>query len=290
MPIAAHAATIARGLHEQRVLIVCGDTGSGKTTQLPKMCLARWPNETRRIGHTQPRRIAARSVAARVAGETGTRIGEVVGYQVRFDRRVAKRSRVKFMTDGILLAEVQADPDLREYRAIIVDEAHERSLNIDVLLGHLRRLVQRRADLSVIVSSATIDTRRFSAFFGDAPVIEVSGRRYPIEVRYRPPPEGDVAAGLSAALAEIYREEGEGDVLVFFASEREIREGLDAVRRLHLPDTEVLPLYARLPLRDQLRVFETGSPATRGCSRPTWRRPRSPSRASATSSTPAERA
>ena len=242
LPIAAHAATIARGLRERRVLIVCGDTGSGKTTQLPKMCLARWPNETRRIGHTQPRRVAARSVAARVAEEMGTRIGEVVGYQVRFDRRVAKRSRVKLMTDGILLAEVQADPDLREYRAIIVDEAHERSLNIDVLLGHLRRLVQRRADLSVIVSSATIDSRRFSAFFDDAPVIEVSGRRYPIDVRYRPPPEGDVQAGLCAALAEIYREEDEGDVLAFLASEREIREGSDAVRRLHLPDTEVLPL------------------------------------------------
>ena len=259
LPIAAHAATIARGLRERRVLIVCGDTGSGKTTQLPKMCLARWPNETRRIGHTQPRRVAARSVAARVAEETGTRIGEVVGYQVRFDRRVAKRSRVKLMTDGILLAEVQADPDLREYRAIIVDEAHERSLNIDVLLGHLRRLVQRRADLSVIVSSATIDTRRFSAFFDGAPVIEVSGRRYPIEVRYRPSPEGDVPAGLSAALAEIYREEGEGDVLAFLASEREIRECADALRRLRLPDTEVLPLYARLPLRDQLRVFEPGA-------------------------------
>ena len=259
LPIAAHAATIARGLGEHRVLIVCGDTGSGKTTQLPKMCLERWPDEPRRIGHTQPRRIAARSVAARVAKETGTQIGDLVGYQVRFDRRVAKRSRLKFMTDGILLAEVQADPSLREYRAIIVDEAHERSLNIDVLLGHLRRLVRRRADLSVIVSSATIDTRRFSAFFEDAPVIEVSGRRYPIEVRYRPPPEGDVQSGLSAAIAEVYREEDEGDVLVFLASEREIRESAEALRRLRLPNTEVLPLYARLPLRDQHRVFEPGT-------------------------------
>ena len=259
MPIAAQAAAIARGLREHRVLIVCGDTGSGKTTQLPKICLARWPNETRRIGHTQPRRVAARSVAARIAGETGTRMGDLIGYQVRFDRRVAARSRLKVMTDGILLAEVQADPDLREYRAIIVDEAHERSLNIDVLLGHLRRLVQRRADLNVIVSSATIDTGRFSAFFGDAPVIEVSGRRYPIEVRYRPPPEADAQAGLSAALAEVYREEGEGDVLVFLASEREIRESADTVRRMKLPNTEVLPLYARLPFRDQLRVFETGT-------------------------------
>ena len=259
LPIASHAATIARSLREQRVLIVCGDTGSGKTTQLPKICLARWPDEMRRIGHTQPRRVAARSVAARVAGETGTRIGDLVGFQIRFDRRVARRSRLKFMTDGILLAEIQADPDLREYRAIIVDEAHERSLNIDLLLGHLRRLVQRRVDLSVIVSSATIDTRKFSAFFEDAPVIEVSGRRYPIEVRYRPPPEDDTQAGISAALAEIYREEDEGDVLVFLASKREIRESADALRRLRLPNTEVLPLYARLPLRDQLQVFEPGT-------------------------------
>ena len=258
LPIAAHAEAIAKGLSEQGVLIVCGDTGSGKTTQLPKICLARWPDEARRIGHTQPRRIAARSVAARVAGEMGTRIGDLVGYQVRFDRRVARRSRLKFMTDGILLAEVQADPELREYRAIIVDEAHERSLNIDVLLGHLQRLVRRRRDLTLIVSSATIDTRRFSAFFDDAPVIEVSGRRHPIEVRYRPPAEGDAQGGLAAALAEVYREEGEGDVLVFLASEREIRESADAVHRLRLPNTEVLPLYARLPLRDQLRVFEPG--------------------------------
>ena len=258
LPIAAHAEEIARALREHRVVIVCGDTGSGKTTQLPKMCLVQWPDETRRIGHTQPRRIAARSVASRVAAETGTRIGEVVGYQVRFDRRVARRCRLKLMTDGILLAEIQADPALREYRAIVIDEAHERSLNIDVLLGHLQRLVRRRRDLTVVVSSATIDTGRFSTFFGDAPIIEVSGRRHPIEVRYRPPPEGDVQAGLAAALNEVYREEGEGDVLVFLASEREIRESTDALHRLRLPQTEVLPLYARLPLRDQLRVFEPG--------------------------------
>lgn len=240
------------------MVIVCGDTGSGKTTQLPKMCLARWPEESRRIGHTQPRRVAARSVAARIAQETGSPLGDLVGYQVRFDRRVPARCRLKLMTDGILLAEVQADPGLREYRALIVDEAHERSLNIDVLLGHLRHLLGRRRDLTIIVSSATIDTGRFSAFFDDAPVIEVSGRRHPIEVRYRPPSEGEVQAALAGAVEEVYREEAEGDVLAFLASEREIREGAETLRRLRLPRTEVLPLYARLPLRDQLRVFEPG--------------------------------
>ena len=259
LPIAAHADAIARGLHEHPVLIVCGDTGSGKTTQLPKICLARWPQERRRIGHTQPRRVAARSVAARVAAETGTRIGEWVGYQVRFDRQVGRRSRLKFMTDGILLAEVQTDPDLRAYRAVIVDEAHERSLDIDVLLGHLAHLLRRRRDLTVIVSSATIDTGKFSSFFGGAPVIEVSGRRHPIDLRYRPPPQGDLQAGLGAALTEVWGEEGGGDVLVFLAGEREIRESADTVRRLRPPHTEVLPLYARLPLRDQLRVFEPQS-------------------------------
>ena len=258
LPIAAHADEISRVLGRHRVLIVCGDTGSGKTTQLPKICLARWPHETRRIGHTQPRRVAARSVAARIADETGTRIGDLVGCQVRFDRRIAPRSRIKLMTDGILLAEVQARPDLGEYRAIIVDEAHERSLNIDVLLGHLQGLLRQRRDLSLIVSSATIDTQRFSAFFGDAPVMEVSGRRHPIEVRYRPPPDDDFPAALAAAVKEVYEEEGGGDVLAFLASEREIRESAQALRRLGLPRTEILPLYARLPLRDQLRVFEPG--------------------------------
>ena len=243
---------------ERRVLIVCGDTGSGKTTQIPKLCLAAWPDETRRIGHTQPRRVAARSVAARIAQETGTRLGDLVGYQVRFDRRVAARCRLKLMTDGILLAEIQADPSLREYRALIIDEAHERSLNIDVLLGHLRRLLQRRRDLTLIVSSATIDTGRFSAFFDGAPVIEVSGRTHPIEVRYRPPPENDVPAALADAVQEVYREEEGGDLLAFLASEREIRESAETLRRLRLPATEILPLYARLPLRDQLRVFEPG--------------------------------
>ena len=259
LPIAAYADEITKRLQAHRVLIVCGDPGSGKTTQLPKICLRLWPDGTRRIGHTQPRRVAVRSVAARVAGETGTRTGELVGYQVRFDRRVARRCRLKLMTDGILLAEVQADPSLTEYCALIIDEAHERSLNIDMLLGHLARLLRRRRDLRLVVSSATLDTRKFSAFFGDAPVVEVSGRRYPIEVRYRPPPGGDVQAALGPAIEEVYRESVQGDVLVFLASEREIRECALGLRRLRLPRTEVLPLYARLPLRDQLRVFEPGA-------------------------------
>ena len=256
LPIAAHAKEIVAHLARHRVLIVSGDPGSGKTTQLPKLCLARWPGETRRIGHTQPRRLAARSVAARVAEETGTRLGDLVGYQVRFDRRAGRRCRCKLMSDGILLAEIQADPDLAEYHVLIIDEAHERSLNIDVLLGHLKRLLRRRDDLRVVISSATIDTRSFSTFFDAAPVVEVSGRRHPVALRYRPPPEGDVQAGLECAIEELYREETEGDVLVFLASEREIRESARVLRRLRLPRTRVLPLYARLPLRDQLRVFE----------------------------------
>ena len=256
LPIAAHAPEIAALLARHRVLIVSGDPGSGKTTQLPKICLARWPGETRRVGHTQPRRVAARSVAVRVAEETGTRLGELVGYQVRFDRRVGRRCRCKLMSDGILLAEIQADPELTGYHALIVDEAHERSLNIDVLLGHLKRLLRRRSDLRVVVSSATIDTRSFSTFFDAAPVVEVSGRRHPVALRYRPPPEGEVQSGLRQAVEEWYREEAGGDALVFLASEREIRESARALRRLGLPGTRVLPLYARLPLRDQLRVFE----------------------------------
>ena len=259
LPIAAHAAEISALLARHRVLIVSGDPGSGKTTQLPKICLARWPGETRRVGHTQPRRVAARSVAARVAEETGTRLGELVAYQVRFDRRVGRCCRCKLMSDGILLAEVQADPELSAYHALIVDEAHERSLNIDVLLGHLKRLLRRRDDLRVVISSATIDTRSFSTFFDAAPVVEVSGRRHPVALRYRPPPDGEVQSGLRQAIEEWYREEAEGDALVFLASEREIRESARALRRLGLPGTRVLPLYARLPLRDQLRVFEPGA-------------------------------
>lgn len=259
LPIAAHAAEIAALLARHRVLVVSGDPGSGKTTQLPKICLARWPGESRLVGHTQPRRVAARTVAARVAQETGTRPGELVGHQVRFDRRVGRRCRCKLMSDGILLAEIQADPELAGYHALIVDEAHERSLNIDVLLGHLKRLLRRRRDLRVVISSATIDTRSFSAFFDAAPVVEVSGRRHPVALRYRPTPEGELQSGLQQAVEDLYREEARGDTLVFLASEREIRESAQVLRRLGLPGTRVLPLYARLPLRDQLRVFEPGS-------------------------------
>ena len=280
LPIAVHAPRIAECLRRHQFVIVSGETGSGKTTQLPKICLTARDDVPGLVGHTQPRRLAARSVAARIAHETATRVGDLVGYQVRFDRRVDSRCRVKVMTDGILLAEIQGDPELGAYHTLIVDEAHERSLNIDFLLGHLKRLAPRRPDLRVVVSSATIDAGAFASFFDDAPVVEVSGRSFPVEVRYRPtrssgdvPPEqpgsdagngegqdndGEGGPGqerLAEAVQELYRH-GAGDILVFLASEQEIRDAMHGLRRLHLPRTEILPLFARLPSTEQQRIFE----------------------------------
>src|SRR5699024_9970596 len=189
LPVAARREDIAAAIRDHQVVIVAGETGSGKTTQLPKICLELGRGRDALIGHTQPRRIAARSVAERIAEELGTELGDVVGYQVRFTDKTSRASRVKLMTDGILLAELQRDRDLRKYDTIIIDEAHERSLNIDFLLGYLRRLLPRRPDLKVIITSATIDVERFAEHF-DAPVVEVSGRTYPVEVRYRPLVEG----------------------------------------------------------------------------------------------------
>src|SRR5690349_11636927 len=186
LPVSARRDDIAAAIRDHQVVIVAGETGSGKTTQLPKICLELGRGQDKLIGHTQPRRIAARSVAERIAEELGTELGDVVGYQVRFTDRTSRASRVKLMTDGILLAELQRDRDLRRYDTIIIDEAHERSLNIDFLLGYLKRLLPRRPDLKVVITSATIDVERFAEHFGGAPVIEVSGRTYPVEVRYRP--------------------------------------------------------------------------------------------------------
>ena len=186
LPINGRRDAILAAIERHPVVIVCGETGSGKTTQLPKMLLELGGGAPRRIGHTQPRRIVARSVAARIAEELGSELGGLVGYQVRFHQRLGARSAIKLMTDGILLAETQGDPELRQYGSIILDEAHERSLNIDFLLGYLKTVLGRRDDLKLVVASATIDAERFSRHFGDAPVIEVSGRLYPIEVRYRP--------------------------------------------------------------------------------------------------------
>ncbi|MGC3993555.1 MAG: ATP-dependent RNA helicase HrpA [Propionicimonas sp.] len=257
LPISAHVEEITRALRTHQVLVVAGETGSGKTTQLPKICLLAG---RRHIGHTQPRRIAARSVAARMAEELGEELGHTVGFQVRFSSQRSRETRVKVMTDGILLAEISHDRDLRRYDTIIIDEAHERSLNIDFLLGYLKQLLPRRPDLKVIITSATIDTARFSEHFDDAPVIEVSGRTYPVEVRYRPVAgsaedrDRDQTDAICDAVTELTARL-DGDILVFLSGEREIRDAADALNGLDLRFTEVVPLYARLSVAEQHRVF-----------------------------------
>ncbi|MEY3974766.1 MAG: helicase HrpA, partial [Pseudomonadota bacterium] len=291
LPVSARRDEILAALRKQQVVIVCGETGSGKTTQLPKMALQvaleneaarearavqrvaagqggdarsasdRGPRRPRLIGCTQPRRLAARSIAARLGVELNN--PDLVGFKVRFTDNTRPTARLKVMTDGILLAETRSDPDLRAYGTLLIDEAHERSLNIDFLLGYLKRLCKRRPDLKVIVTSATIDAQRFSQHFGGAPVIEVSGRTYPVEVRYRPlPKEAEdsseaVIEGIVDAVDELARV-GNGDVLVFLPGEREIRETAEALRKHHPPGAEILPLYARLSAAEQNRVFQPG--------------------------------
>jgi ATP-dependent helicase HrpA len=259
LPIAAWHDEIADVLRTHPVVVIAGETGSGKTTQLPKICLE---IGRRSIGHTQPRRIAARTVAERIAEEMQVQLGDVVGYQVRFTRRASRATRLKVMTDGVLLAEIAHDRDLRRYDTIIVDEAHERSLNIDFLLGYLKQLQQRRDDLLVVITSATIDTERFAEHFAaadgtPAPIIEVSGRTYPVEVRYRPileDGEADQVGGIVEAVRELSAQ-GPGDILVFLSGEREIRDAAEALNGAQLRFTEVLPLYARLSAAEQHRVF-----------------------------------
>ena len=260
LPILAEADAIITAIRDNPVLVIAGETGSGKTTQLPQLCLAAGRGEAGLIGCTQPRRIAARSVASRVASELSCELGTAVGYQVRFTERVSPNSAIKFMTDGILLAEIQRDRWLSAYDTLIIDEAHERSLNIDFLLGYLKGLLKKRRDLRLIVTSATIDTARFAAHFGDAPVIEVEGRTYPVETRYRPALDSEagersVPARIVSAMEEIDSEDGRGDVLVFLPGEREIRDVHQALSKRGFRHTEVLPLYARLSARDQDRVF-----------------------------------
>ncbi len=278
LPVSAAREELARAIADNQVVIVAGATGSGKTTQLPKICLELGRE---RIGHTQPRRIAARSIAERISEELQVELGTVVGYQVRFDDRSSRDTRIKLMTDGVLLAELNRDRELRRYDTIILDEAHERSLTIDFLLGYLKQLLPRRPDLKVIVTSATIDPESFAAHFADAagnpaPIVEVSGRTYPVEIRYRPlvadagdgsptddpddtpSDDRDYLDGIVDALAELGRE-ASGDVLVFLSGENEIRDAEDAIRGRFGPETgtEVLPLYGRLSAADQHRVFET---------------------------------
>ena len=262
LPISARLIDLVNAIDQHQVIIVAGETGSGKTTQLPKMCLAMGRGVHGRIGCTQPRRIAATSVAARVAAELGTEPGDVVGYQVRFSDTVRPSTYIKFMTDGILLAELHGDPLLRGYDTLIIDEAHERSLNIDFLLGFIKQVLPRRPDLRVIISSATLATERFAQFFDGAPVIEVSGRTFPVDVLYRPPrpDEADLIDAVANTVNEIAELDPRGDILVFLPGEREIREAMGAITDRALPHTAILPLYARLAGAEQQRVFQTGGP------------------------------
>ncbi len=263
LPITERRAEILDALAANQVVVVAGETGSGKSTQLPKICLELWPDDERLIGHTQPRRLAARSIAERVASELGSSVGGTVGYTVRFDDEVGTDTRIRLMTDGILLAEIQRDPMLRRYRTLIIDEAHERSLNIDFLLGYLARLLPRRRELKLIITSATIDTERFSAHFDGAPIIEVSGRTYPVEVRYSPladpddpdAPVLDQPEGIERAVRELLRDRP-GDILAFCSGEREIHDAADHLAEQRLGDLEILPLYARLSPAEQQRIFK----------------------------------
>src|SRR5574344_1009325 len=284
LPVSARRDEIAAAFQAHQVIIVCGETGSGKTTQLPKialslgrgMCNAARGQRGRLIGHTQPRRIAASSVAKRIAEELKTPLGEVVGYKVRFQDTLQKGASVKLMTDGILLAETQTDPLLKAYDTLIIDEAHERSLNIDFLLGYIKQILPKRPDLKVIITSATIDLERFSKHFGDAPIIEVSGRTYPVETWYRPllgerdtdgqtvEEDLSVEQGILRALEEIEQHERSqkrlpGDVLVFLPGEREIRDCAEVLRKAELKHSMVLPLYARLSPNEQQKIFQPQS-------------------------------
>ncbi|WP_322750993.1 MULTISPECIES: DEAD/DEAH box helicase, partial [unclassified Frankia] len=287
LPVSRKKDDILAAIRDHQVVILAGETGSGKTTQLPKICLELGRGVRGLIGHTQPRRLAARAVAERIATELGEPDGQpggIVGYKVRFTDQVGGDSLIKLMTDGILLAEIQTDRSLYQYDTLIIDEAHERSLNIDFILGYLKQLLPRRPDLKVIITSATIDPQRFSRHFGDAPVIEVTGRTFPVEVRYRPlvvetdpaaPPTAIVAptggrSGRATTVKAVERDQteaitaavdelcaaGRGDILVFLSGEREIRDTADALTKRAQRDTEIVPLYARLSAAEQHRVFQ----------------------------------
>jgi ATP-dependent helicase HrpA len=255
LPVSARREDLLAAIRDHQVVVVAGETGSGKTTQLPKLCLELGRGVRGAIAHTQPRRLAARTVAQRIADELDVPLGGAVGYAVRFDARGSEDTLVRLVTDGLLLAEIRRDPLLRRYDTVIVDEAHERSLNIDFLLGCLHRILPRRPDLKLIITSATIDPERFSEHFGGAPIIEVSGRTYPVEVRYRPPGEGEELLDALAETVEELLAERDGDVLAFFSGEREIRDAAELLGGRLGPGVEVLPLYSRLAVADQQKVF-----------------------------------
>ncbi len=262
LPVAQNVERIAQTIKDNQVVIIAGETGSGKTTQIPKICIELGRGIDGLIGHTQPRRIAARTVATRIAQELNTKLGAVVGYKVRFTDQVSEQSYVKLMTDGILLAEMQNDRLLRQYDTLIIDEAHERSLNIDFILGYVKQILPKRPDLKVIITSATIDPERFSKHFNDAPIIEVSGRTFPVEMHYRPLNEQeddiDVISGILNAVDEL-SSMGNGDILIFLNGEREIRDTATALEKANLRHTQILPLYSRLTVQEQNRIFQPHS-------------------------------
>jgi ATP-dependent helicase HrpA len=255
LPVSARRDDLLAAIRDHQVVVVAGETGSGKTTQLPKLCLELGRGVRGAIAHTQPRRIAARTVAQRIADELDVPLGGAVGYAVRFDDRASQDTLVRLVTDGLLLAEIRRDPLLRRYDTVIVDEAHERSLNIDFLLGCLHRILPRRPDLKLIITSATIDPERFAQHFGGAPIVEVSGRTYPVEVRYRPPREDEEPLDVLADTVEELLAERDGDVLAFFSGEREIRDAAELLTGRLGPGVEVLPLYSRLAAAEQQKVF-----------------------------------
>lgn len=292
LPVSARRADILKAVRENQVVVIAGETGSGKTTQPPKMLIELGLAEKGMIGHTQPRRLAARTVAERIAEEMGTEIGDEVGFHVRFTGEVSRNTKLKVMTDGILLAEIQRDRLLKKYSAIIIDEAHERGLNIDFLLGYLKQIMPKRPDLKIIITSATIDPQRFAEHFGKtlpsgeiepAPILEVSGRTFPVELRYRPlqaeaalddesddenslEEERDPLDAVTDAVKELSRE-APGDILIFFSGEREIRDAAEALRAMvtankRLPRYEVLPLFARLSLAEQRPSLPPGQCTT----------------------------
>ncbi|NMH58721.1 ATP-dependent RNA helicase HrpA [Alteromonas sp. MYP5] len=262
LPVSDKRADIKQAISAHQVVIIAGETGSGKTTQIPKICLELGRGVAGLIGHTQPRRLAARSVANRIAEEMNTPLGEKVGFKIRFSDQVSDSTYIKLMTDGILLAEMQQDRFLNQYDTIIIDEAHERSLNIDFLLGYLKQLLVKRPELKLIITSATIDPERFSQHFNDAPIIEVSGRTYPVEIRYRDPTEQEDTPDLADSIMQAVDELGHeppGDILVFLSGEREIRDVQDAIQKRQYRHTEVVPLYARLSAAEQNRIFQSHS-------------------------------
>ena len=264
LPVSERREDILKCISENQVTILCGETGSGKTTQIPKMCLELGRGVDGLIAHTQPRRIAARSVASRIADELNSQLGDIVGYKVRFNEEGSDDNYIRLLTDGILLAEIRSDRFLNQYDTIIIDEAHERSLNIDFLLGYFKWLLPRRKDLKLIITSATIDPQRFSKQFDGAPIIEVSGRTFPVEIRYRPlvteDPDDldrDQIQGIVDASDELLRDDP-GDILVFLSGEREIREAAEALRKHHPASMEILPLFARLSAAEQNKIFNPG--------------------------------